>query len=79
MKNPNKKLLDALGSITQFGLTIVISILLWIVIAVWIKNTFSLGNYVVIIGIILGLGSAVLSCVKFYNMVVEKENKNEKL
>lgn len=78
MKNPNRKTLMALGAITELGLNIVISFLLWILIASWVKNTFSLGNYVMIIGIFLGLGSAALSCIKFYRMVVEKERNDEK-
>lgn len=78
MKNPDRKTLLALGTITEFGLNIVISFLLWILIASWVKSTFSLGNYVMIIGILLGLGSASLSCIKFYKLVVGKESRNEK-
>ncbi len=78
MKNPDRKTLLALGTITEFGLNIVISFLLWILIASWVKSTFSLGNYVMIIGIFLGLGSSILSCIKFYKLVVGKESRNEK-
>lgn len=78
MKNPDRKTLLALGAITELGLNIVISFLLWILIASWVKSTFSLGNYVMIIGILLGLGSASLSCIKFYKLVVGKESRNEK-
>lgn len=78
MKNPDRKTLLALGAITELGLNIVISFLLWILIASWVKSTFSLGNYVMIIGILLGLGSASLSCIKFYKLVVGEESRNEK-
>lgn len=78
MKNPDKRTLFALNSITELGLNIILSFLLWILLASWIKNTFSLGNYVMIIGIFLGLGSAVLSFVKFYKIAVRKEKRNEK-
>lgn len=78
MKNPNKKIVFALGSITELGLNIIISLLLWIFIATWVKNTFSLGNYVILIGILLGLGSAALSFIKFYKAAVEKESNDEK-
>ena len=77
MKNPDRKTLLAFGSVTELGLNIVISLLLWILIASWVKNTFSLGNYVMIIGILLGLGSASLSCFKFYKSAVGEDN-NEK-
>ena len=78
MRNPNRKTLMALGLITELGLNIVISFLLWILIAAWIKNTFSLGNYVMIIGIFLGLGSSALSFMKFFRTAVEKEHNDEK-
>ena len=77
MKNPHKKMIFALSAITELGLNIVISFLLWILIASWVKSTFSLGNYVMIIGILLGLGSSSLSCFKFYKSAVEEDN-NEK-
>ena len=78
MKNPDKKTFLALSAITELGLSVVISLLLWILIASWVRKTFSLGNYVIIIGIFLGLGSAALSFVKFYKAAVEKESHNEK-
>ena len=74
MKNPNRNTLLALGAITELGLNVVISFLLWILIASWVRNTFSLGNYIMIIGILLGLGSASLSCFKFYKLAVREDN-----
>ena len=78
MRKPDRKTFIALGLITEFGLNIVISFLLWIFIASWIKNHFSLGNYVMIIGIFLGLGSSALSFMKFFKTAVEKEKKDER-
>ena len=77
MKNNRREIVDALGSITQLGLSVVISFLLWILIASWVKKTFLLGNYVMVIGIILGAGSAVLSFLKFCNKTISKENNHE--
>ncbi len=56
----------------------VISFLLWIFIATWIKDTFNLGNFVMIIGVFLGLGSAVLSFLKFCRLISPKEKNDEK-
>ena len=78
MKTPDRKTLLALKSLTDLGLNIVISLLLWIFIAHLVKKSFGLGNYVMLIGICLGLGSAALSFVKFCKMAVEKEKKDEK-
>ena len=78
MKNNHKEIFQALNSITQLGLSIAISFLLWIFIAMWVKNKFNLGNYVVLIGILLGLGSAVLSFIKFCRLISPKEKNDEK-
>ena len=78
MKNTRKEIITALNSITQLGLSVVISFLLWIMIAAWVKKTFSLGNYIMVTGIIFGTGSAVLSFLKFCKAAGGKENKDEK-
>ena len=59
-------------------LSVVISFLLWIFIAMWIRDKFNLGNFVMIIGIFLGLGSAVLSFIKFCGLISPKEKNDEK-
>ena len=78
MKNNRREIADAIAGITQLGLSVVISFLLWIMIASWLKNTFELGNFIMIAGVFLGLGSAVLSFLKFCKKVSGRENENEK-
>ena len=78
MKNNHKEIFQALNSISQLGLSVVISFLLWIFIAMWIRDKFNLGNFVMIIGILLGLGSAVLSFIKFCGIISPKEKNDEK-
>jgi len=78
MNNNRKEIFQALNSITQLGLSVVISFLLWIFIAMWIRDKFNLGNFIMIIGIFLGLGSAVLSFVKFCGIISPKEKNDEK-
>lgn len=78
MKNNHKEIFQALNSISQLGLSVVISFLLWIFIAMWIRDKFNLGNFVMIIGILLGLGSAVLSFIKFCGLISPKEKNDEK-
>lgn len=77
MKN-NKALFEALGNITQLGLNVIISFLLWIFIASWIKSMFSLGNGIMVAGIILGTGSAVMSFIKYIQKLSGKEKKDGK-
>lgn len=78
MKNSRKEILDALGAVTQLGLSVMISFLLWIGIASWIQTKFSLGNYVMIIGVFMGIGSAVTTFIKFCQATAERGKKNEK-
>ncbi len=78
MKNNHKEIFQALNSISQLGLSVVISFLLWIFIAMWIRDKFNLGNFIMIIGILLGLGSAVLSFIKFCGLISPKEKNDEK-
>lgn len=77
MKKHRREMFLALSNITQLGLNIVISFLLWIMIASWVRKTFHLGNFIMIIGILAGLGSAVLSFMKFCREVT-KGDQNEK-
>ena len=53
MKNNHKEIFQALNSISQLGLSVVISFLLWIFIAMWIRDKFNLGNFIMIIGILI--------------------------
>ena len=77
MKKDNKTLAFALSSITQLGISIIVSFLLWIMIAMWVKKTFNLGNFVMVIGIFCGAGSAGTSfynfCRKISNLTKEED------
>lgn len=77
MKDSKKEIFEALSSITQLGLSVAISLLLWIGIASWVQRKFSLGNYVMVIGILLGAGCAVTTFIKFCT-AIGKGDKNEK-
>ncbi len=77
MKASKKQIFAALGSVTQLGLSVAISLLIWIGIASWVKQKFSLGNYVMLIGVFMGLGSAVTTFIKFCKEI-GKGDKDEK-
>jgi len=78
MKDSRKEILDALGAVTQLGLSVVISFLLWIFIASWVQRKFNLGNYVMVIGVFMGIGSAVTTFIKFCQATAERGKKNGK-
>ncbi len=59
-----RDLIKALSAFTQLGISTMVSFLLWILIALWLKKTFTLGNGIMVAGVILGAGSGFLSFVK---------------
>ena len=60
-KNKNFKLAIAISAITQIGISVIISVFICIYGAAWLRDKFSLGNWIVILGIVLGIGSGILS------------------
>lgn len=77
MKKHNRQIFLALSGITQLGLSVAISFLLWIFIASWVKRVFHLGNFVMLAGIFLGLGSAILSFKKFCKFTSSEARDDE--
>lgn len=54
-------LLKALSLITQLGLTMVSSIVIFLLIGRWLDNLYETGNLFLIIGVICGILSGMLS------------------
>lgn len=77
MKNSRREIARAIGSITQLGLTVVFSFLIWIGIASFVQNALGLGNSILVAGILLGAGSGALSFVKFIKSATKKEDTDE--
>lgn len=45
--------------LTQLGLSVVIPLAGWILLALWLRNRFALGDWIIWAGIILGMISAI--------------------
>ena len=75
--NNNKEILRAVSAFTELGLNVVVSFLIWIFIASWIRNKFSLGNFIMVIGVFMGAVSAVLSFLRFCKALTLKEKDYE--
>ena len=70
---------SALVWITQLGMSVAAPLAGCILLAVWLKNQFSLGNWVIIVGLILGVSGAVeglRSSIKAM-MIHQKHKKKE--
>lgn len=65
-------ILQGLSFLGQLGFSLAMPLILCIWGAIWLKDRFGLGNWIVIAGLILGLGGAVSSFNGFIRYVQRK-------
>lgn len=73
------KNLTLLVWLTQLGLTVAVPLAGFVLAAVWLREHFSLGSWVVWTGLIIGVCSAVSglrSCLKMLNRLVQEKKKD---
>ena len=66
--------------LTQLGLSIALPPAGFVWLAVWLRGRFSLGNWVIFVGIVLGIAGAVdgfRSSLKAMQMMEKHDKKNE--
>ena len=73
----NKSVITALGMVTQFGISTITPMLLCIFAALWLKNRFELGDWVVLVGVLLGVGSGFMSMMKMIRQMSELSRKED--
>lgn len=61
----------------QFGISTITPMLLCILVAVWLKNHFALGDWVVLVGLLLGIGSGIMSMLKMIRQMGELAKKED--
>ena len=61
--------------ITQLGLSVATPLALFILAAVWLRNRFNLGGWIIILGAVFGLYSAFSSVRSFARLYREKKPK----
>lgn len=76
--NSTFKLMQNIAYLTQVGLTIAIPLVLCIFGASWLQEKFNLGGWVVMVGIILGIGGAISSLAEFIRYANRQASKNKK-
>lgn len=64
--------------LTQLGLTFSIPMVLCIAGAAWLQNKFDLGGWVIIVGVICGIGGTASSFLEFYRKFSKKARKETK-
>ena len=73
MKKSYSDIIKALSYLTQVGLTAIVPIFIWIYLAEFIREKLSLGSYVLIIGILLGIASAYVSLYKLFKQMQDND------
>ena len=73
----NKSVFTALGMITQFGISTITPMLLCIFAALWLQNRFELGDWVVLVGVLMGVGSGFMSMMKMIRQMSELSQKED--
>ena len=82
LEHPNKQaqwfewIKMAMG-VTQLGLSLVTPLVLLVLLAFWLRRTFSLGNWVVLAGLALGLASMGVTFYRIYRGIL-RQAKNKK-
>lgn len=61
--------------LTQFGLSICVPLVLFIGVAVWLQKAFSLGGWVVLVGVLLGILESVGS-LRYSLKAIERQGKD---
>ncbi len=67
----------AFSMITQFGLCVIVPMLLCIGGSVWLKNRCNLGDWVVLIGLLMGIGSGIMSMLKTIKQMNELTKEDD--
>lgn len=69
--------LNMLIWLTQLGLSVAVPLAGFILLAVWLRNRFELGSWVLLVGIFVGLASAV-DGLRVSLRAMEQMSKNQK-
>lgn len=75
---PKFKFLNHLMWISQLGFSILTPLVLCIGIAYWLQNKFNLGAWIMVLGIVLGLGAAASAAWSFSRIVSRQAEKKKK-
>ena len=67
-----------LSIFTQLGVSVATPLVVLIGGAWWLQNRFQLGAWVLVLGIILGIGTAADMALRFYRQVMQKTKREEK-
>ncbi|HOQ79801.1 MAG TPA: AtpZ/AtpI family protein [Candidatus Cloacimonadota bacterium] len=73
----DKGILSAIVLLTQLGLTMALSILLWVLVFFYLKRTYQLHDFFLIIGAILGIITGFIADYRIIMQYFKKEDLNK--
>ena len=73
----NKSVFTALGMITQFGISTITPMLLCVFVSLWLQSRFGLGDWVVLVGVLMGVGSGFMSMMKMIRQMSELSRRED--
>ena len=75
--NDKYKYIKYLSYVTQLGLNIVTPVVLCIIISIYIKNKFNIGDIIVVAGIVIDCGAGGMSLINFIKLIEKENSKKE--
>ena len=71
----DSELLKNITMVTQFGLSLLMPLLLCVLFCWWLTTRFGIGGWIFIPGFFFGLGSSGMTAWKLYKSVMNREEK----
>lgn len=65
-------------SVTQLGLSVAAPLVLCVLAAFWLRRQFALGGWVMVVGLVLGLGGMGLTFYKYLRSLMKTGKKKER-
>ena len=72
----NSELIKYISLVTQLGLTVVGSILLFLVGAIYLEKKFQTDGILILIGVLVGVAAGVFAAYKLLKKTLEKNDSN---
>ncbi len=78
MRRQKKGVWNYMVLITQFGVSLIVPLLICVFVSLWIQSKFSTGYWVVIVGILLGISALINTFYRFYKAQCNDRTDHEK-
>lgn len=72
-----KGIFSQLAMVTQFGISLISPVVLCVLGAVWAQQRWQLGAWVVIVGILLGIGGMCMTFYQLYRRYTARKDRKE--